>query len=373
MKYVIGRGSMRRSFVALAVVLLLASSAGAQSPSPSDPVLVRRPPPRASNPLQRDGDIHLDVTVHDAQDKPVPGLEPWDFHLTDNGKPAKILSFRGFDGVVARPNPPVEVILVIDEVNLPFQQVAFVRSELTQFLRQNGGRLPQPVTLMQLTDKGVRVRPRPTTDGNALVNVLDQISGRISYINPAMGGDGALERLQISVRGMADIAENEAARPGRKLLVWIGPGWPVLESARFLRPDDKNRRRYFDAIVELTNKLREARITVNSVSGLSGDPRNGMAYQRFLDGVPTPAEASGGYLALKVLVTRTGGRILGPGNDLAEQINACIADANAFYSISFNPPAEEPLDTYHELALQLDKAGLTAKTTAGYYFDSPQK
>ena len=39
-----------------------------------------------------------------------------------------------------------------------------------------------------------------------------------------MGGDGSIQRFQISERGMATIAENEAAKPGRKLLVWIGPG-----------------------------------------------------------------------------------------------------------------------------------------------------
>jgi len=91
-----------------------------------------------------EGRIPLDVMLSDAQGQPVPGLGPSDFQLTDNGTAAKVLSFRSFDGVLTRPNPPVEVILVIDEVNLPFHQVAFVRSELTRLLRQNGGKLAQP-------------------------------------------------------------------------------------------------------------------------------------------------------------------------------------------------------------------------------------
>jgi hypothetical protein len=33
-----------------------------------------------------------------------------------------------------------------------------------------------------------------------------------------------------------------------------------------------------------------------------------------------------------------GGLILGPDNDLATQIDRCLAAANEFYRISFNPP-----------------------------------
>jgi hypothetical protein len=51
-------------------------------------------------------------------------LQPWDFKLLDNGEPRKILSFRAFNDSTVKPELPVEVILVIDMVNLPFQQVA---------------------------------------------------------------------------------------------------------------------------------------------------------------------------------------------------------------------------------------------------------
>jgi VWFA-related protein len=362
---------MRKHAAAVILLAALQGSGLAQTAPVPDPQLMRRPPAKAPSAAAQAGRLRLDVTVRDAQDKPVSGLDPSDFQLTDTGKPAKILSFHGFDGLAAKPAPPVEVILVIDEVNLPFQQIAFVRSELTRFLNQNGGKLAQPVSLMRMTDKGLRVQPRPTQDGGALVKVVSQIQGEIGYINPAMGGDGALERFQISERGMATIAENEAARPGRKLLIWIGPGWPMLEGTRYETPDTRNRQRYFDAIVELTNKLREARITVNTVSGVGGDSSYALFYQRFLKGVVSPKEASSGNLALKVVATQTGGRILGPSNDLVEQMNQVIADANAFYSISFNPPAAGNAEEYHELKVQVSKPGLTARTTAGYYFQTP--
>jgi VWFA-related protein len=343
--------------------------------SPADtPVLVHRPALKASNLVIPEGYLHLDVVVSDSAGKPVTGLQPWDFKLSDNGSSRKILSFRSFDGVAVKPDPPVEVILLVDMVNLPFEQVAFVRKELEHFLRKNGGHLTQPVSLFLLTDTGLHVQPRPSVDGNALVDVVHQINGNISTINSAMGSDGYLERVQLSVRQLAAIAENEARKPGRKLLIWLGPGWPMLD-----RPADgfseKDQRRYFDTIVELSTQLREARIALYSVAPSDSSVRSGsfnLLYQAFLKGVQSAQQATTGNLALKVLVTQTGGQIMGPSNDLVGQIDRCISDANAFYTISFNPPLAEHADEYHYIKLQVNQAGLTARTNTSYYNEPPR-
>jgi VWFA-related protein len=318
--------------------------------------------------------MFLDVVVNDATGKPVRGLQPWDFKLLDNDRSTKILSFRSFDGTAVRPDPPVEVILVIDELNLPFTQVAFVKSELSEFLHQNGGRLAQPLSIMLLTEKGLRVQPLPTVDGLAQLDLLNQIKGHVSSINPAMGSQGALERARISVHQLATIAENEAKKPGRKLLVWVGPGWPMLQSQAF-RFNEKDRQRYFNVIVELTNRLREARIVVNSIapedSSMGGGPSRSLLYKDFLKPVATEQQADVGNLGLKVLVTNTGGRLLGPDNDLVGQINRCIADANAFYRLSFDPPHAEHAEEYHDLQVLVNQPGVMVRTNSGYYNEPP--
>lgn len=350
---------------------LAQAASQAQPQNPPDPTLVHRPPanqPKPASAITPQGSIHLDVTVTDAAGKAVTGLQPWDFTLLDNNQPRKILSFRSFDGAVVTPDPPVQAILLIDTANLPFQQVAFVRSEMRKFLLENGGHLPLPISLFLLSDTALRVQPRPSTDGNALVSVLDQIKGSVRTIDSSASGDGLLERFQLSVRQMAVIAENEAQRPGRKLLIWVGPGWPILNSANF-RMGDKDQRRYFDSIVELSTKLREARMVVYSVApaDITSTGAYRFTYQSFLKGVKSARQADSGNLALKVLAVESGGRVLGPDNDLAGQIDSCIADASAFYTLSFDPPKAEIADEYHELKLQIDKPGLTARTSSGYY------
>jgi VWFA-related protein len=87
------------------------------------------------------GLIKLDVVVRDKSGKPVPGLGAGDFTLLDNDQPQKILSFQAFDGATARPDPPVEVILVIDTLNLQSQQIPLATSEAERFLRRNNGHL----------------------------------------------------------------------------------------------------------------------------------------------------------------------------------------------------------------------------------------
>src|ERR1700752_1148266 len=203
-------------------------AAPAQPPETGDPGLTHRPPPKPSTLLIPEGKIKLDVMVADSLGKAVTGLQPWDFKILDNNQPRKVLSFRAFNDAGVKPDPPVEVILVIDMVNLPFQQVSFARQEIERFLKENDGQLKQPVTLLLLTDSGMRVQPRPSVDGNALVSVVSQIAGGVRTVDSAMGGEGLLERFQLCARQMAAIAENEARKPGRKLLIWVGPGWPML-------------------------------------------------------------------------------------------------------------------------------------------------
>lgn len=378
---------MRLTWLAILLLVLCASVSGsvqtdnsasgtstpqsAQAPGDQkDPSLTTRPvrPTTAPVSIAAAGQIHLDVAVTDLAGKAVVGLEPQNFKVLDNGETRKILTFRSFDGVQVKPAPPVEVFVMVDTVNLPFSQVSYARQEIEQFFRENGGHLAQPVSLILLTDAGMRMQPRPSVDGNALVTVLAGIKGGVHSIYSAMGAEGELQRFQLSLRQMSLIADNESRRPGRKLLIWVGPGWPLLNSSQFSF-SDKDQRHYFDNIVRLSTTLREARMAVYSVSQVdtAGEQGQPMLYRGFLKGVSSAKKADTGDLALKVLAVQSGGRVLGPDNHLAEQIDDCIADANAFYTISFNPPAAQHADEYHDLKVVVDQPGATARTNSGYY------
>jgi VWFA-related protein len=332
---------------------------------------VKRPPPKQPGAVTPEGLIRLDVVVTDEAGKVVTGLSPWDFKVLDKDQPRKILSFQSFNGVTVKPDPPAQVILLIDLVNPAFQQSARIRQEVADFLNQNDGHLKHPVSIMLLTEAGLRIQPRPSLDGHALRSILDEIKPNIRVYSSAMGEYGAVERMQVSMRALSLIASNEAQRPGRKILVWVGTGWPVLaqEDTVLTPAEERNRRRNFDGLVAISTWLREAQMTVYSLGGGSE-----FFYKNYLKGVTGPAMTRTSNLALQVFAVQTGGETIdvGNGSNISDQILRCIDDADAYYRISFDPPPAAHADEYHELRLVLDRPGLVAHTISGYYDQPPE-
>jgi VWFA-related protein len=326
---------------------------------------------QAAAPGGQEGRIKLDVVVTDKSGAPQSGLELKDFSVLDNNQPVKILSFHaphtsGDAGQDA--GPPVEVILLIDKVNLEFKEVAFVRQEVEKFLSQNGGHLAQPVSLFVLTNRGLDVQQQPSVDGNKLAADVRQLDNSLRTDGPSAGVNGAIQRFYISVQALTALAQSEAKKPGRKLLIWTGPGWPMLDSVN-IEISTEEQRRNFDKIVTLSTVLREARISVYSVSSTDSGGRVTL-YRDFLKGVKSPAKSSPANLGLKVLAIQSGGRVLGPDNQLAAQIDSCFKDAGSFYSLSFDPPRTDHANEYHDIKVLVQTPGLTPRTSTGYY-DQP--
>ena len=132
----------------------------------------------------------LDVVVTDKSGKPVSGLEQKDFTLLDNKQPQKILSFQTVEGGTATADPPVEVILLVDEVNTAFTSVATERNEIEKFLRRNGGALAQPVSMIFLSDSGT-TETISSRDGNAVIADMNQKQFGLRTINRSQGIYGA--------------------------------------------------------------------------------------------------------------------------------------------------------------------------------------
>jgi len=309
--------------------------------------------------------MKLDVVVTDKSGRPVSGLEARDFTLLDDNQPGRILSFRAVDGTVHKADPPVELILLIDTVNLPIFRVAVVRQEFEKFLRQNGGHLAQPASIFWFTSEGVNVRRLPSTDGNALVAELSRADSDALASSRSGRNYDDIQHLALSIQALTAIAQAEARKPGRKLLIWAGHGWPMLDNRR-VDTSSKVQQNYFDSIVQLSTGLREARISLCSVSFAEPGPST-LLYRDFLKGVKSPDKAVPSNLALRVIATQSGGRVLGPDNDLAGQIDGCAEDASAFYTLSFDPPRADRANEYHDLRVVVDKPGLVARTNTGYY------
>jgi VWFA-related protein len=358
--------------------------AGAQQDIPAlpDPTPAGHPQPTAQAPAlagatasasDAAGLIRLDLTVHDEKGSPVSGLAATDFTLLENDKPDKILSFRAFDGASKPTEAPVELILFLDTINLSSEQISVEQREAAKFLRQNGGRLVQPVSLFWLAASGLWAPPQvqPSVDGNGLAEDLEHspklrlIWSMKSTESAGASASSSSNLLPLSAFGL--IAAEKRQQPGRKLLVWIGPDLTMGTGAG---------ENLFGTIVWFSTLLREARISLYSLSvaKTAGRPiqysQPASMDEAYVKGVKEARQATLIDLDRKVLALQSGGQVMDPSLDLASQINRCIANAGTWYELAFDPqPADRP-DEYHTLRVQVGRAALTASTNTGFY-DQP--
>ena len=194
----------------------------------------------AQEPLTSSGASHhlvtLDVVVTDSSGKVVSGLKQEDLTLKVNKERQDISSFRAVTGTLTgttvKSDPPVEIILVLDTYNASVSEVAREREGIRNFLAKNEGHLARPVTLAIFTAKGTTISS-PSLNGNALINYFDKTSTEV-HLHPSTSDFyGNLEQFNTSIRAFQSLAQSDAAkRPGRKLLIWIGHGWPLMSNVR---------------------------------------------------------------------------------------------------------------------------------------------
>jgi VWFA-related protein len=341
----------RLSFFLL-VTLLYAAAASAQAPSP---------------PAQLGSDmINLDVVVTPKSGPPVSGLQQQDFTVLDNKVPQTIMSFRA----VREREAPIEVVLVVDDVNTGIEHIALERSEIDKFLRTDGGQLAHPMALAFLTDAGIKAQDKFSSDGNALSAALDQYTVGLHSIRRSGGIYSGIEQFQISIKALLQLVTREAARPGRKIILWISPGWPLLSGPGVEQQmDSKQQQEIFTNVVNLSALLRQGSITLYSIDPLGSADFGGRAFrwEAFEKGISKPSQTEWGDLALQVIATQSGGLALTGSNDITASLKQCLADTQAYYEISFAPPLDQKRDEYHRLEVHVADRKLTARTRQGYY------
>jgi VWFA-related protein len=311
--------------------------------------------------------INLDVVVTPkSSGPPLSDLQQQDFTVLDNKKPVPINSFRALNGR----DTQFEIIIVVDDVNTGVEHVAFERSEIDKFFHLDGGHLAHPTALAFLTDSGMQVQDVFSTDGNQLSAALDHYEVGLHSIRRSTGIYGAAERFDLSLKALLQLADHESQRPGRKFIIWLSPGWPLLSGPGIdAQLTAKQRDEIYADAVRISTMLRQARITLYSIDPLGSSDFAGRAFrwEAYTKGLSKPYQAEGGNLALQVLAVQSGGLALTTGNDVTAFIEQCVADTHAFYELSIAPPIDDKPGTYHQLEIKVARQGTVARTRAGYY------
>jgi VWFA-related protein len=351
----------------------------------------------AASLTRANGRITLDVVVTNRSGKPVIGLEHQDFTLLDNGEPEKIHSFQAFNSTTAKPVTPVEVILVINLSTMSGEQTDAAKHEAEKFLRANDGHLAQPVSIFLISSDGLSSTREPSMNGNALADEIargnELPESRQVPVFHAGQAESTSEGIATAIEGstkrtLTDAANRnsmeyfgsvvleERRKPGRKLLFWLGAGWRLATGPC---------NHCFDSITEFSTRLREARITLWNVwpnldqagaHSLWGPPPlsvgGAVSPLEYPDYQPVKSEhkARSQSLAMPVLAAQSGGGTLNGIGNVAAQIEKYAEQANAFYTLEFEPAITNQVDEYHDLKVEVGNQDLTIRTNTGYY-DEP--
>lgn len=363
-------GNSRKTRPFFLVLALLGLAAGAKAQS-------SQPQVQAEPQLRVNRRIGLDMVVTDKSGKPVSGLSADSFTVLDNGQPAKVIAFRAVENSgaeTAKPDEATQILILIDTVNSSLIDVGYQRQQIEIFLKQNEGRLEYPVSLFFFNGDGAKRLAPASRDGNVIAAALEKEGSNLRPIPRAQGFYGAVARMQLSLSALSSLALEGGKLPGRKIVIWLSPGWPMLVRTDATM-DAKQATALFESIVSMSTILRQGRVTldcIDPIRGAGAAALNWYHYESYMKPVTKMNNADIGNLSLQVLSRQSGGDAVGYGSDyLSGQIGAIVANAGSYYYLAFEAPLADRKDEYHALKINVNKPDLIVHTRMGYY-EQPQ-
>jgi VWFA-related protein len=309
----------------------------------------------------------VDVIVTDKDGQPVRGLTQADFTVKENGKEQAINSFAEFGAGAAKTevtasqpegsqqevhsnyrtapvSGPVNILL-IDALNAPPRTVMRVRREMVKYLET----MPEgtEVAVFGLSSGGLQLMQGFTTDRKLLI-------GAVSH---PLAGRGPVERwtgMWLAVDAIDEIAVYVSGIKGRKNLIWITPGMPVLlirdGGYGFGNGDMGLVHRLMDAYELLTR----AQVAICPVDPRGVGPRMNM-----------------NTMLAEQVAEESGGTAYYNTNDLAAAVGKAIATGSEYYTLSYVPPGSKDDNRFHHIWVGVDRPGVQLVYRKGYDSEDP--
>lgn len=320
--------------------------------------------------------VVLDVVVTDRKGNIVNDLKREDFHVTEAGDPQTILNFEQAGSHTTSPaltinstaeldrlapRAPVNIIL-LDEFNTRFEDMAFARYSLKKYLQKQPDKLVMPTMLIAVSLEKFDVLRDYTQDKHSILDALDHHFA--AYPWRVHQSAWLAERYSTAFLTLMRVAHASEGHIGHKNMIWLGRGFPSLNLAN-VALDQQDR---IDSVVQDTvNLLRDARVTLYTIdpAGIQTDTMRYGVDAEFTD-------PFGGNYQFNKLAKATGGAALYGRNDVDTEINTSIRDGASFYTMTYRP-GNTSLDPqkFRKIKVTLDRPGLSVTTREGYYLQRP--
>jgi VWFA-related protein len=330
-----------------AALLLCAVAIPAQQSAPPADVVIR-----TTTSL-----VEVRVVAVDSAGHPVTDLRQQDFQIFDNSKPQPIKLFSPSRSEIAPPSagatpsapgeagptPPGSAVLLLDWLNTGYPDRLRVQENVLRLLknfqpRQNLG--------IYVLSRHTHLLVDFTTDRDILAALVERID---LDAQPAAAESKVWTteaRVKETVRTVNLIAGRLLHLPGRKSLIWLTAGFPMLVPGRGRGAAPVAL--FFQDIEKNLAKLNAADVAVYSIdaTGLRMMPN-------FL------------FDTTREISTRTGGTAFSDRNDLDEGIRLALEDAAASYTLGFHVP-DHARGGLHAINVRVDRHGIKLRYRETY-------
>ena len=393
-------------------VLLVAVAFGQQTPEPLVRTTTRV--------------VQVNVVVTDKKGAPVADLAQPDFEVLENGKPQQIRFFSVDRGEQTRGSlselpagvysnrieykgaaPQSVTAILVDLVNTPPGYYGRAKPELQKFLRNMNPRYR--TALYSLQQSGLRVLHDFSTDTALLSRKVsdfrelrtagiseetlqafaEAVKAAEGPAQPTGGGDAYAaaaeliawsDNLQRSFRANVDvrltlealtaIANRMRAIPGRKNLVWLSTGFPLL--LEFAAGRGMHKYSVQPDFARAVRALNDANVSVYPVDsrGLMGAA---MDHDIVSDRAGSALRSSAEIAAyadkrstLESIARQTGGRYF-YGREVGEALPAVFKDTEITYTLAYYPTDPKDDGSYRRISVKTNRSGLVIRHRPGYY------
>ncbi|MGA8029513.1 MAG: VWA domain-containing protein [Bryobacteraceae bacterium] len=319
--------------------------------------------------------VLLDVVVTDKAGHPIRGLTEDAFTILENGVAQKITSFQGPLNGSRRANRSRTIIL-LDELNIQFSDLAYARDRIALFLEKNPAE-DQPTALMAVGPHGLTMVEDFTQDSKRLRERLMHLPPFDA--NPKGGTDAywAQERAQQALHALTEIARASVGSPYGLNVIWVTSGFSGMLQMPGTHYDVESNLR------NVANVLMRSRMRLYTIDPAGVVPMGEIspappkltrgsiqdahisAADQMLGSVH--GEAMSADVLLSHMSRMMGGRSYYGRNDVEGAISDAVVDGSSSYLISYSPSDTNFNGDYRKIEVNTNTEGATARTRQGYY------
>ncbi len=343
--------------------------------------------------------VQLDVSVLDADRRPVRGLTAADFTILEEGKPRRLLAFSAIDLPPLPPESPspadavqpdvtrndlppgrLVVILIDPFVERPGESRGLPMSPAT--LRATAQRIVDSLGPGDLAAVGHTIYGVPqnfTTDKSRLKRAIDS-SAYGTNRRPEFPGQPVewgnchcgVCRLE-AITSIANALRTEPQR--RKTVFYIGERFrlaPVPGPCNsYLKPATETMVRATQlANVTVHTVDPNALETTNVHAGDSFDPATPVSGQAIQQEEMNRASLIARQQAIRTVADWTGGRTIVNTNDPQNSVRPILDESSSYYLLAFEATDVKGDGRFHPITVKVNRPGVQVRTRAGYYADA---